>query len=459
MIAFVLAGGNGMRVWPAAETRNKAALPVGNIPLVRRVVEQLFEIGVENVVVGIGHHAPSVRHALHGLESSRIRFVETSRENGTAAAVARMLADTAVESDFLVVYGDVSTTAANYARVRETHAATGSIATVLAAPLGDEDCREWIGLRVSNGAVNEIQGHPRDGDHRCGGVFAFSPKAIPFLTNNPGIFRHVPVGGMPPVEADLCESVAQMLDEKLPVGAVLASDFLVDIDKPWHVLEANSRWTRWRLENAPGSIIPASCRIHDGADISGPLLLGENVEIGNRVVIRGGLVAGAETRIVNGPILDGGVVLGERVHVRDYCLIEGGSVCGDNGVYAHGSEFSGTAFDNVYLYHYCEIYGLLGSSVDIGAATVCGTLRFDDREAFHRVRGRREIPAYAANASYLGDYSRTGVNAILMPGCKVGAWSCVGPGVVLGDDLPNRKSVFVRQQLETKDWGPEKYGW
>ncbi|MFY7952714.1 MAG: NTP transferase domain-containing protein, partial [Armatimonadaceae bacterium] len=112
MIAFVLAGGNGMRVWPAAETRNKAALPVGNTPLVRRVVEQLFEIGVENVVVGIGHHAPSVRHALHGLESSRVRFVETSRENGTAAAVARMLADTAVESDFLVVYGDVSTTAA-----------------------------------------------------------------------------------------------------------------------------------------------------------------------------------------------------------------------------------------------------------------------------------------------------------------------------------------------------------
>jgi len=459
MIAFVLAGGPARRVWPAAETRNKAALPVGNVPLVRRTVEQLFEIGVQNVVVGIGHHAPSIRHALHGLDSSRIRFVDTSREIGTAAVVAQMLADTPQDSDFLVVYGDIATTADNFARVRETHRESGAVATVLAAPLGDEDCREWIGVRVSEANIVANEGHPRDGEHRCGGVFAFSPQATAYLLANPGVFRHVPVGGMPPVESDLCESIAQMLDHKLPVAAVVSTDFLVDIDKPWHVLEANSRWTRWRLGNVSGDIVPASCRIHDGADISGPLLLGENVEIGNRVVIRGGLVAGDHTRIVNGPILDGGVVLGSRVHVRDYCYIEGGSVCGDNGVYAHGSEFSGTAFDNVYLYHYCEIYGLLGSSVDIGAATVCGTLRFDDREAFHRVQGRRELPAYAANASYLGDYSRTGVNAILMPGCKVGAWSCVGPGVVLGDDLPNRKSIFVRQQLETKEWGPEKYGW
>jgi bifunctional UDP-N-acetylglucosamine pyrophosphorylase/glucosamine-1-phosphate N-acetyltransferase len=86
-------------------------------------------------------------------------------------------------------------------------------------------------------------------------------------------------------------------------------------------------------------------------------------------------------------------------------------------------------------------------------------LRFDDGETVHKVLGRREIPHVGANASYIGDFSRTGVNAILMPGVKVGAYCCVGPGVVLYDDLPHRTLVLVRQDLERREWGPERYGW
>jgi UDP-N-acetylglucosamine diphosphorylase / glucose-1-phosphate thymidylyltransferase / UDP-N-acetylgalactosamine diphosphorylase / glucosamine-1-phosphate N-acetyltransferase / galactosamine-1-phosphate N-acetyltransferase len=97
--------------------------------------------------------------------------------------------------------------------------------------------------------------------------------------------------------------------------------------------------------------------------------------------------------------------------------------------------------------------------VDIGAATVCGTLRFDDAEQTSIINGRRETPSTNSGSSYLGDYSRTGVNAILMPGVKVGAYSCVGPGVLLTDDLPSRTLVLVKQELVRRSWGPERYGW
>ena len=60
---------------------------------------------------------------------------------------------------------------------------------------------------------------------------------------------------------------------------------------------------------------------------------------------------------------------------------------------------------------------------------------------------------------YMGDYSRTGVNAMLMPGCKVGCYSCVGPGVIAYEDVPSRTVVLVKQELTTRPWGPEKYGW
>ncbi len=145
--------------------------------------------------------------------------------------------------------------------------------------------------------------------------------------------------------------------------------------------------------------------------------------------------------------------------MRDYCQIGGHSTLGARGVYGHGAEFSGVALDTVYCYHYCEIWGVVGEAVDFGAATVCGNLRFDDGESPWRIKGRREIPTHASNAAYFGDFSRTGVNAIIMPGRRTGVYSVVGPGVILHDDLPDRQLIMAKQELSTTDWGPERYGW
>ena len=65
---------------------------------------------------------------------------------------------------------------------------------------------------------------------------------------------------------------------------------------------------------------------------------------------------------------------------------------GGGCVVSHAAELSGVIFDGVYLYHYMEIYGIVGTNTDIGAATVCGSLRFDDDNTIHRIRGRREYP-------------------------------------------------------------------
>jgi bifunctional UDP-N-acetylglucosamine pyrophosphorylase/glucosamine-1-phosphate N-acetyltransferase len=163
--------------------------------------------------------------------------------------------------------------------------------------------------------------------------------------------------------------------------------------------------------------------------------------------------------VTNGAILNGRNLLGPGAKVRDYALLGGDTTLGPDSLCGHGAEFEGVMLEGAYLYHYCEIDGVLGAKVDIGAATVCGTLRFDDGPATHRIGGRPEQPPHGANASYLGDYSRTGVNAILMPGVKVGAYSCVGAGIVLYEDVPSRELVLLKQELIRKPWGPERYGW
>jgi NDP-sugar pyrophosphorylase family protein len=266
----------------------------------------------------------------------------------------------------------------------------------------------------------------------------------------------VTVGGMPPRESDLAQSLN---DWKAEIAAVKAVEFVVDMDKPWHILEANMKMSAHLAAGLTENRIHPSARIHDGAEIEGFIELGENSVIGNRVVAKGNVIVGANTNIVNGPMLQGSAVIGDNCRVDNYCILNGNSVIGHNCVLGHGAEMDGVMFDGAYLWHYCEICGLVGASVDIGAATVCGTLRFDDGDATHVVKGRRERPSIEANSTYFGDYSRTGVNVITMPGVKIGIYSCVGAGIVVYEDIPDKTMRLLKQDAVDREWGPEKYGW
>jgi bifunctional UDP-N-acetylglucosamine pyrophosphorylase/glucosamine-1-phosphate N-acetyltransferase len=252
-----------------------------------------------------------------------------------------------------------------------------------------------------------------------------------------------------------------MSDDGLDVAAVEAQAPCADVDKPWHILEATRAVLRQMTAEleAGQSVIDPTAEVSDGAEIRGPVVVGPGATVGRRVVLDGPAWIGARARVINGAIVGKGVLIGAGTRVSDYCLIGGGSVIGRECVVGHGGEFDGVMLDRAYIYHYSEICGVLGTAVDIGAATVCGTLRFDDADTLHRIAGRREHPRDGANATYFGDYARTGVNVITQPGVKIGAFSCVGPGVVLYNDVPSRKLLLLKQETVERDWGPERYGW
>lgn len=457
MVAIVLAAGEGRKMFPFDLTRQKCTIPIANEPIVRRLILQLRQGGIDNFVVVAGHNAGQVREAVGDLKG--VSFVYQSRREGTAQALLLALKETPDANEFVVVYGDMVLTQSDINALVQAHREGGAVATVLVQRIEfPHDSRDWICANLEGSKLTQVQGHPRDASHRLAGLFAFRKDALPFIERNPGIMRSVPVGGMPPMEAELSQSLQMMVEAGKEIAAVETKGFVVDVDKPWHILEANLLAANELRQKFAEDQIAPTAKIDESAEINGCVVLGENCFIGKRVVINGFLLADAGTQIVNGAILRGQIVIGRNCKIRDYCLL-GDSVIGHKCIVGHGAEFEGVTFNTVYLYHYCEVFGVLGEAVDIGAATVCGTLRFDDGETVHKVLGRREIPPIGANASYIGDFSRTGVNAILMPGVKVGSYCCVGPGVVLYEDLPHRTLVLVKQELERRIWGPERYGW
>lgn len=458
--AIVLAAGAGTRFWPYNEVRNKCATPVVNRPCIRRLVEQLREAGVHRAVVVIGWQAGSIRAALHGIEGVEITFIGVQGTPGTAAGVIAALSHLEDSQPFAVVYGDIVTTQATVSRFLESARSADAVASALVQPIvPPERSIDWLGAEVREGRLEYVEGHSRDCRYRLCGMYAFAPNAVPAIQNNPGIMLHVPVGGMPPGEAELAESVQTLLEDGHEVQAVEVDGYLVDMDKPWHILEANRRVLDEMSRALGENRIHPSARIHDGAEIRGFVTVEEGSEIGNRVIIEGNAFIGKHTRVVNGAIVGNAVAIGNSARVSDYCLVGAYSVVGNRCIVGHGAELEGVMFDGAYLYHYCEIAGVVGQSVDIGAATVCGTLRFDDAETIHRIKGRREFPTHGADATYFGDFSRTGVNVITQPGVKIGAYSCIGPGVVVYEDVPSRKLLLLKQELVERDWGPERYGW
>lgn len=458
MKGVLLAAGAGTRFWPFAEARNKCATQIAGKAAARWMADALIEAGCDGLIVVLGEKAQSVRAALQGLSVPIVWQTSSPTEGGAAAALRAL--EGLEEDQVAIAYGDVVCAASNVRRVIET-AREGDCPAVLAAPLAaDEDPRDSIGLRIREGRVREVVGHPRSRlGHSFGGVVAGDRRVLlGALEANPGIFTNVEVGGMPPVESDLAMSVGVLLGRHESVAAVEAGTTWTDLDKPWDILAASERMVRALLEGHEVDSVAEGCRIDDSAEIDGRVVLAPGASIGKRCVVRGGLILGAGSRLENGAIVEGPILVGREARIRHYCLL-GGPSLGDECVVSHGAEFEGVAFERAYFYHYCEIAGVVGACVDIGAATVCGTLRFDDGDKEHRVKGRRERPRHGANSSYFGDYSRTGVNAILLPGVKIGAWSCVGPGVILRDDLPSRKACFVKQEHTVTEWGPERYGW
>src|SRR6266849_1259691 len=109
-VAVLLAAGAGSRFWPYAVIRNKAAFPILNRPLVRRLADMLLELGVVELRVVVGARSGSVRAALAGLED-HVRFYTQATPTGTADA--GLLALEGLEEPALVVAADVATVPEN----------------------------------------------------------------------------------------------------------------------------------------------------------------------------------------------------------------------------------------------------------------------------------------------------------------------------------------------------------
>ncbi|NLX92751.1 MAG: NTP transferase domain-containing protein [Clostridiales bacterium] len=452
--AVILCAGAGTKLWPYAQIRCKAMMPVSNKPLAAYAVDALTAMGFDNIILVGNRFVEEVRAYFRDYKNVTIIVDKAPK----GAAFSLLCAKEYIQGDsFLALYGDTIAADSDLERLVAAYKKDG-MAKALVAPVTHRSS-DYIGCNVKDARVHEIWGHSRDESTHFFGGFALPADFMDCLQYNSARFTYTEVGMMPPIEAFLELSIADEMKRGMQLGAVVAEKPLYDIDKPWHILAANAGINTARCSALTQNELADGATIDPTASITGFVKLGKNSHIGKNVIIEGNIIVGDNTEIKNGAIIQDNVVIGNDNRIRNACFVERESTIGNECIVSHAAELCGIILDRVYLYHYMEMNAIIGENTDLGAATVCGSLRFDDGYTIQRVKGRREFADGYADFVYLGDYCRTGVNAILMPGVKIGPYSVIGAGVLLNKDVPDNTLIYTEQTLIEKKWGSEVYGW
>ncbi len=109
MKALILTAGCSVRLRPLTDRTPKCLLTVGGVPILRRSVDNLLQMGLEELVVVTGYLGDMVRSALTGwFPELPIRFIDNPDYASTNNAYSLLLARPALDDqEFFLLDGDI----------------------------------------------------------------------------------------------------------------------------------------------------------------------------------------------------------------------------------------------------------------------------------------------------------------------------------------------------------------
>jgi glucose-1-phosphate thymidylyltransferase len=381
--AVVLAAGEGRRLRPLTAFRPKPMLAVANRPIIDYVIEALRSVGVERVVVVVGHaHTRLQSHLTETYPDLPTTVVRQERQLGSGHALLR--ARGTVGGQFLVVNGD---TVVPPETVRET-ALRSHERDAPAVAVRSADRPEQYGVvRTSDdGRVAAIDERPAETDRYLvnAGVYALDESVFDALERTT---RHEG-------ELHLPQAVAHLG----PV-TVRTDEEWFDPATPWELLDATEAVLS-AGERAPSPLIAPSATVHETAQVGDRVAIGPGCEIGaGAVVTRYSCV---RTNVTVGPnaVLD-------RTVVDDDARIDAGAVLYDS-IVGQGVHVGPNA-------------AAPGGPADV---VVDGEL-YPDR----------------AVGTVVADRVTTGANVTLASGSRVGPNTTVADGATVTGEVPGDAEV------------------
>ena len=284
----ILAAGRGSRMGPLSDRYPKALLPVANVPLILRHIETLRSLGVTEITVAVGHHAPMVEAALgnckaHGLS---ITYVHQEERHGLAHAVATL--EPHITAPFYLLLGDIYFEFTRLGEAARLFESEGAAAVLAVQDNVEPDAvqRNFSVAMEPGGRVRQVVEKPTASQVHCKGCgfYLFDGRLFDAIRRTArSALRN---------ELELTDAIQILIDDDAPVYGVEMTAWDVNITVPADLIACNARALQTQnlphiigagCEIAPGVVLD-QCAVGDGVRIPHPVHLQRCVVLPGTVV-------------------------------------------------------------------------------------------------------------------------------------------------------------------------------
>jgi UDP-N-acetylglucosamine diphosphorylase/glucosamine-1-phosphate N-acetyltransferase len=423
MKAVVLAAGEGVRLQPITATRPKHLIKVGGKPILEYCLDALKASGITEVIIVTHYMGDAIRQYFGDGERMglKIAYVEQAEMLGTGNAVS--VAEPYVDGDFVLVYGDLLFAPEAVANVIHLYEAEKPAAVMAVVPVEKPESYGVVELeneKIVKRIIEKPAAEKSPSNLANAGLYLFSKEIFYKIKQTKASIRG---------EWELTDALSLLIeDDKTVLASKISKDDWIDIGRPWDLLEANS-WALKRMEHKVYGTV------ENGAHLIGPVTVAETA------------------RIRSGAYIEGPSFIGEGSDIGPNCYIRSCTSIGKNVRVGNACEIKNSIImDGTHVGHLSYVGdSILCERCNLAAGTITANLRLDEGHVKMLVKGKVVDTGRRKLGAIVGDDVKTGINALLMPGVKVGTNSWIGANFTVNRDLPANTVVLLKQDEETRE--------
>ncbi len=380
MQAIILAAGEGSRMRPLTSKRPKVMLPICGRPLLEQIVLRAMQAGADQFIFVVGYGADLIKSYFGDGANLGIHIKYAIQKQQLGTGHALLAAQSLSEERFVVLNGDVLPDVETLKRIIH---AKGLAAAAIRVP----DPQRYGVFTVSDGLLQSVveKSSTPPSDLANAGIYLLGQEIFDAI-------RLTPVS--PRGEYELTDGL-NALASRQNICIVELKDW-IEIGRPWDILAANEK------------MMP---------DIE-PSVLGE-IEIG--ATLKGKVCVGKNTIIRSGSYVIGPVMIGEDCEIGPNCFIRPFTCLGNKVRVGNAVEVKNcTIMDNTKIGHLSYIGdSVIGSNCNFGAGTIVSNLRHDKSSIKSYVKAKREDSGRRKLGVIMGDDVKTGIHTTVYPGTVI----------------------------------------
>ena len=178
---IIMAGGKGTRLYPYTKILPKPLIPIGDIPIIERIMNRFYEFGAKSFYVTVNYKKEMIKsYFIDTNPPYGIEYVEEDKPLGTAGSIR--LIDETFDKPVIVTNCDILIEA-DYEKVMEYHNESGNDMTIVSS-LKKSVIPYGVLHTSAQGRIDSIKEKPQVSFLVNTGMYVVNPKVFELIPKN-----------------------------------------------------------------------------------------------------------------------------------------------------------------------------------------------------------------------------------------------------------------------------------